>query len=181
MLKCDAVGHAIVAPRARVVDVTGDRRLFRQFTDVVHDVAEALTSTPLTEWIYLMSLASHWATPMYTGVLRRCLPAYPTRGNAEPYAAAPRRAVTASAAASSAVVTWSRNCVPIGDGARCGLKPLGKLMNAHVHIANDRLHPTPGHRGRKGRRRCATDSCRDHQPAHGEITSKPLRVLACSI
>jgi diadenosine tetraphosphate (Ap4A) HIT family hydrolase len=53
------LGYSIVAPRAHVVDVTGDRRLFRQLTDVVHDIAEALKSTVPTERVYLMSLGSH--------------------------------------------------------------------------------------------------------------------------
>jgi hypothetical protein len=35
-------GYTLVAPRRHVVDVTGDRALFRHLTDVVHDVAEAL-------------------------------------------------------------------------------------------------------------------------------------------
>src|SRR5215467_9266334 len=34
------LGYTIVAPRAHVVDVTGDRKLFRRVNDVVHDVAE---------------------------------------------------------------------------------------------------------------------------------------------
>jgi histidine triad (HIT) family protein/ATP adenylyltransferase len=42
-----------------VVDVTGDRALFRHLTDVVHDVAEALKRVVPTERIYLMSLGSH--------------------------------------------------------------------------------------------------------------------------
>src|SRR5262245_38876663 len=53
------LGYTIVAPRAHVVDVTGDRELFRRVTDVVHDVAEALKVTVPTERIYLMSLGSH--------------------------------------------------------------------------------------------------------------------------
>ena len=53
------LGYTIVAPRAHVVDVTGDRKLFRRVTDVVHDVAEALKVTVPTERIYLMSLGSH--------------------------------------------------------------------------------------------------------------------------
>jgi diadenosine tetraphosphate (Ap4A) HIT family hydrolase len=53
------LGYTIVAPRAHVVDVTGDRELFRRVTDVVHDVAEALKATVPTERIYLMSLGSH--------------------------------------------------------------------------------------------------------------------------
>src|SRR4029450_4473106 len=52
-------GYTIVAPRAHVVDVTGDHELFRRVTDVVHDVAEALKATVPTERIYLMSLGSH--------------------------------------------------------------------------------------------------------------------------
>jgi len=36
------LGYTIVAPRAHVIDVTGDYNLFRRVTDVVHDVAEAL-------------------------------------------------------------------------------------------------------------------------------------------
>jgi len=42
-----------------VVDVTGDYKLFRQVTDVVHEVAEALKKTLPTERVYLMSLGSH--------------------------------------------------------------------------------------------------------------------------
>jgi diadenosine tetraphosphate (Ap4A) HIT family hydrolase len=53
------LGYTIVAPRAHVVDVTGDYNLFRRVTDVVHDLAEALKLTLLTERIYLMSLGSH--------------------------------------------------------------------------------------------------------------------------
>lgn len=53
------LGYTIVAPRAHVVDVTGDRELFRRVTDVVHDVAEALKATLPTERVYLMSLGSH--------------------------------------------------------------------------------------------------------------------------
>src|SRR5262245_26153605 len=52
-------GYTIVAPRAHVIDVTGDRELFRRVTDVVHDVAEALKATLPTERVYLMSLGSH--------------------------------------------------------------------------------------------------------------------------
>src|SRR5215470_2794591 len=39
------LGYTIVAPRAHVVDVTGNRKLFRRVVDVVHDVAEALKAT----------------------------------------------------------------------------------------------------------------------------------------
>ena len=53
------LGYTIVAPRAHVVDVTGDYALFRRVTDVVHDVAEALKATLPTERVYLMSLGSH--------------------------------------------------------------------------------------------------------------------------
>jgi diadenosine tetraphosphate (Ap4A) HIT family hydrolase len=53
------LGYTIVAPRAHIVDVTGDRKLFRRVADVVHDVAEALKSTLPTERVYLMSLGSH--------------------------------------------------------------------------------------------------------------------------
>jgi diadenosine tetraphosphate (Ap4A) HIT family hydrolase len=53
------LGYTIVAPRAHIVDVTGDRKLFRRVVDVVHDVAEALKSTLPTERVYLMSLGSH--------------------------------------------------------------------------------------------------------------------------
>src|SRR5215472_6422894 len=53
------LGYTIVAPRAHVVDVTGDRKLFRRVNDVVHDVAEALKMVLPTERIYLMSLGSH--------------------------------------------------------------------------------------------------------------------------
>jgi len=53
------LGYTIVAPRAHVVDVTGNRELFRRVTDVVHDVAEALKATLPTERVYLMSLGSH--------------------------------------------------------------------------------------------------------------------------
>jgi diadenosine tetraphosphate (Ap4A) HIT family hydrolase len=52
-------GYTIVAPRSHVVDVTGDRALFRRVSDMVHDVAEALKMTLPTERIYLMSLGSH--------------------------------------------------------------------------------------------------------------------------
>jgi diadenosine tetraphosphate (Ap4A) HIT family hydrolase len=53
------LGYTIVAPRLHVLDVTGNRRLFRHVTDVLHDVAEALKATLPTERIYLMSLGSH--------------------------------------------------------------------------------------------------------------------------
>jgi diadenosine tetraphosphate (Ap4A) HIT family hydrolase len=53
------LGYTLVVPRAHVVDVTGDRALFRHVTDVVHDVAEALKQVVPTERIYLMSLGSH--------------------------------------------------------------------------------------------------------------------------
>src|SRR5262249_6931084 len=53
------LGYTIVAPRAHIIDVTGDRTLFRRVTDVVHEVAEALKATLPTERIYLMSLGSH--------------------------------------------------------------------------------------------------------------------------
>jgi histidine triad (HIT) family protein/ATP adenylyltransferase len=53
------LGYTIVAPRAHVIDVTGDRALFRRVTDVVHDIAEALKAVVPTERIYLMSLGSH--------------------------------------------------------------------------------------------------------------------------
>jgi len=53
------LGYTIVAPRAHVIDVTGNRELFRRLTDVVHDVAEALKATVPTERVYLMSLGSH--------------------------------------------------------------------------------------------------------------------------
>jgi histidine triad (HIT) family protein/ATP adenylyltransferase len=53
------LGYTIVAPRAHIVDVTGNRILFRRVVDVVHDVAEALKATLPTERIYLMSLGSH--------------------------------------------------------------------------------------------------------------------------
>jgi diadenosine tetraphosphate (Ap4A) HIT family hydrolase len=53
------LGYTIVAPRAHVVDVTGNRKLFRRVVDVVHDVAEALKATLPTERVYLMSLGSH--------------------------------------------------------------------------------------------------------------------------
>ena len=53
------LGYTLVVPRAHVVDVTGDRVLFRHVTDVVHDVAEALKQVVPTERIYLMSLGSH--------------------------------------------------------------------------------------------------------------------------
>jgi len=52
-------GYTLVAPRDHVVDVTGDRDLFRHLTDVVHDVAEALKRVVPTERIYLLSLGSH--------------------------------------------------------------------------------------------------------------------------
>ena len=51
--------YTIVAPRAHVVDVTGNRELFRRVGDVVRDVAEALKATLPTERISLMSLGSH--------------------------------------------------------------------------------------------------------------------------
>ncbi|MEV4619858.1 HIT family protein [Asanoa sp. NPDC049573] len=61
------LGYSLVVPRAHVVDVTGDRALFRHLTDVVYDVAEALKLVVPTERIYLMSLGSqqgnahvHW-------------------------------------------------------------------------------------------------------------------------
>jgi diadenosine tetraphosphate (Ap4A) HIT family hydrolase len=53
------LGYTIVAPRAHIVEVTGDRVLFRRVNDVVYDVAEALKVTLLTERVYLMSLGSH--------------------------------------------------------------------------------------------------------------------------
>jgi diadenosine tetraphosphate (Ap4A) HIT family hydrolase len=53
------LGYTIVAPRAHIVDVTGNRTLFRRVLDVVHDVAEALKATLPTERVYLMSLGSH--------------------------------------------------------------------------------------------------------------------------
>jgi diadenosine tetraphosphate (Ap4A) HIT family hydrolase len=53
------LGYTIVAPRAHIVDVTGNRKLFRRVVDVVHDVAEALKATLPTERVYLMSLGSH--------------------------------------------------------------------------------------------------------------------------
>jgi histidine triad (HIT) family protein/ATP adenylyltransferase len=53
------LGYTIVAPRTHIVDVTGDRQLFRRVTDLVHDVAEALKAVVPTERIYLMSLGSH--------------------------------------------------------------------------------------------------------------------------
>lgn len=53
------LGYTIVAPRHHVVDVTGDRELFRRTTDVAHDVAEALKAELPVERIYLMSLGSH--------------------------------------------------------------------------------------------------------------------------
>ena len=53
------LGYTIVAPRAHVVDVTGDYQLFRRVTDVMYDIAEALKKTLPTERVYLMSLGSH--------------------------------------------------------------------------------------------------------------------------
>jgi histidine triad (HIT) family protein/ATP adenylyltransferase len=53
------LGYTIVAPRAHILEVTGDWELFRRVTDVVHDVAEALKVTVPTERVYLMSLGSH--------------------------------------------------------------------------------------------------------------------------
>jgi diadenosine tetraphosphate (Ap4A) HIT family hydrolase len=53
------LGYTIVAPRAHIVDVTGNRELFRRVVDVVHDVAEALKATLPIERVYLMSLGSH--------------------------------------------------------------------------------------------------------------------------
>jgi histidine triad (HIT) family protein/ATP adenylyltransferase len=52
-------GYTLVAPRAHIVDVTGDRELFRHVTDVVHDVAEALKLVLPVERVYVMSLGSH--------------------------------------------------------------------------------------------------------------------------
>ena len=52
-------GYTIVAPREHVVDVTGDRILFRKINEVIYDVAEALKATLPTERIYIMSLGSH--------------------------------------------------------------------------------------------------------------------------
>jgi diadenosine tetraphosphate (Ap4A) HIT family hydrolase len=75
------LGYAIVAPRAHVVDVTGDRRLFRQLTEVVQDGAEELKSTVPTERGYLMSLGSHQGNPMYTGMSHRCRPTSLMSGN----------------------------------------------------------------------------------------------------
>jgi diadenosine tetraphosphate (Ap4A) HIT family hydrolase len=70
------LGYTIVAPRAHIVDVTGNGKLFRQVVDVVHDVAEALKATLPTERVYLMSLGSrqgnahvHWhVAPLPPGV-----------------------------------------------------------------------------------------------------------------
>jgi histidine triad (HIT) family protein/ATP adenylyltransferase len=70
------LGYTIVAPRAHVIEVTGDRKLFRRLTDVVHDVAEALKMTLPVERVYLMSLGSnqgnahvHWhVAPLPPGV-----------------------------------------------------------------------------------------------------------------
>jgi hypothetical protein len=42
-----------------IVEVTGDRKLFRRVNEVVYDVAEALKVTLPTERVYLMSLGSH--------------------------------------------------------------------------------------------------------------------------
>lgn len=53
------LGYTIVAPRVHVVNITGDRALFRQVNEVVYDVAEALKMTLPTERVYLMSLGSH--------------------------------------------------------------------------------------------------------------------------
>lgn len=53
------LGYTLVAPRRHLVDVTGDRALFRHLTDVVHDVAEALKQVVPTERVYLLSLGSH--------------------------------------------------------------------------------------------------------------------------
>jgi len=52
-------GYTLVAPREHVVDVTGDRELFRQVTDVVYDVAEALKRVLPVERVDVMSLGSH--------------------------------------------------------------------------------------------------------------------------
>jgi histidine triad (HIT) family protein/ATP adenylyltransferase len=70
------LGYTIVAPRAHVIEVTGDRNLFRRLTDVVHDVGEALKMTLPVERVYLMSLGSnqgnahvHWhVAPLPPGV-----------------------------------------------------------------------------------------------------------------
>jgi hypothetical protein len=64
------LGYTIVAPRAHIVDVTGDRKLLRRVVDVVHDVAEALKSTLPTERVYLMSLGSHQGNATCTGTSR---------------------------------------------------------------------------------------------------------------
>jgi hypothetical protein len=53
------LGYTIVAPRTHIVDVTGNRKLFRHVVDVVHDVAEALKATLPIERIYLMSYCFH--------------------------------------------------------------------------------------------------------------------------
>jgi diadenosine tetraphosphate (Ap4A) HIT family hydrolase len=53
------LGYTIVAPRAHIVEVTGDRKLFRRVNEVVYDLAEALKVTLPTERVYLMSLGSH--------------------------------------------------------------------------------------------------------------------------
>jgi diadenosine tetraphosphate (Ap4A) HIT family hydrolase len=53
------LGYTIVAPRTHIVDVTGNRWLFRRVVDVVYDVAEALKAIFPTERVYLMSLGSH--------------------------------------------------------------------------------------------------------------------------
>jgi galactose-1-phosphate uridylyltransferase len=53
------LGYTIVAPRTHVVEVTGNRELFRRVGDVVHDVAEALKAVLPTQRIYLMALGSH--------------------------------------------------------------------------------------------------------------------------
>jgi len=52
-------GYTIVAPRAHIVDVTGDRELYRRVSEIVYDVSEALKATISTERVYLMSLGSH--------------------------------------------------------------------------------------------------------------------------
>src|SRR5262245_61629209 len=52
-------GYTVVAPREHVVDVTGDRELFRHVADVVYDVAEALKRVLPVERVYVMSLGSH--------------------------------------------------------------------------------------------------------------------------
>jgi diadenosine tetraphosphate (Ap4A) HIT family hydrolase len=69
-------GYSLVVPREHIVDVTGDRRLFRHVTDAVYDLAEAMKQVLPVERVYLASLGSlqgnahvHWhVVPLPPGV-----------------------------------------------------------------------------------------------------------------